>query len=108
MTTNRPSARPAVSALRSSKIREVANAGMGNKDVIAFWFGEPDEVTPEFIRRAGMEALERGDTFYTQNLGIPPLREALATYVTGLHRAQRRGADCGRTTSPSPVPACPR
>ena len=56
-------ARPAVQALRSSKIREVANAGMGGKDLLAFWFGEPDEVTPEFIRRAGIEALEQGETF---------------------------------------------
>ncbi len=81
-------ARPAAQALRSSKIREVANAGMGKDDVIAFWFGEPDEVTPEFIRRDGIEALERGETFYTQNLGIPELREALATYVSRLHRPE--------------------
>jgi aspartate/methionine/tyrosine aminotransferase len=79
-------ARPAVRQLRSSKIREVANAGMGRDDVLPFWFGEPDEVTPEFIRRAGMAALEAGDTFYTQNLGIPPLRETLAAYVARLHR----------------------
>src|SRR3954465_8654469 len=81
-----PSARPGVKALRSSKIREVANAGMGKEDLIAFWFGEPDEVTPEFIRQAGIEALERGAAFYTQNLGIPPLREALASYVSRLYR----------------------
>jgi aspartate/methionine/tyrosine aminotransferase len=81
-----PSARPAVQALRASKIREVANAGMGREDVAAFWFGEPDEVTPEFIRRAAIEALEAGDTFYTQNLGIPELREAVAGYVSRLHR----------------------
>lgn len=79
-------ARPAVQQLRSSKIREVANAGMGQQDVVAFWFGEPDEVTPEFIRRAGIEALERGDTFYTQNHGIPELRTTLAAYLTRLHR----------------------
>ena len=24
-------------------------------EVLAFWFGEPDEVTPEFIREAGIE-----------------------------------------------------
>ncbi len=79
-------ARDSVRALRSSKIREVANVGMGRKDVLPFWFGEPDEVTPEFIRRAGIDALEAGDTFYTQNLGIPPLREVLAAYVSRLHR----------------------
>lgn len=80
------SARPGVQALRSSKIREVANASMGKEDVIAFWFGEPDEVTPDFIRQAGIEALQRGDTFYTENFGIPALREAIARYLTRLHR----------------------
>ena len=34
-----------------------------------------------------MASLARGETFYTQNFGIPPLRSALAAYVTGLHRA---------------------
>ena len=59
---------------------------MARDDVLAFWFGEPDEVTPAFIRQAGMDALEAGETFYTHNLGIVELREALAAYVTRLHR----------------------
>jgi aspartate/methionine/tyrosine aminotransferase len=84
-------ARPAVQQLRSSKIREVANAGMGKKDVIAFWFGEPDEVTPDFIRQAGIEALRRGETFYTQNLGIPELRDAIGNYVSRLYRTGGSG-----------------
>ena len=54
--------------------------------MLAFWFGEPDEVTPDFIRRAGIEALDAGETFYTHNLGIAELREAIAAYVTRLHR----------------------
>src|SRR5579859_5522940 len=78
-------ARPGVQALRSSKIREVANAGMGRKDVLPFWFGEPDEVMPDFIRQAGIQSLQRGDTFYTENFGIPVLRETIAAYVTRLH-----------------------
>jgi aspartate/methionine/tyrosine aminotransferase len=81
-------ARPGVQALRSSKIREVANAGMGGKDLLAFWFGEPDEVTPDFIRQAAIEALQRGDTFYTQNLGIPELRDTIAAYVSELHHSE--------------------
>jgi aspartate/methionine/tyrosine aminotransferase len=84
-------ARPAVQQLRSSKIREVANAGIGKKDVVAFWFGEPDEVTPDFIRKAGIDALERGETFYTQNLGIPELRVALGDYVSRLRRTGTSG-----------------
>jgi aspartate/methionine/tyrosine aminotransferase len=85
MKPDSPIARAGVRALRASKIREVANAGMGKEDVIAFWFGEPDEVTPAFIRDAGIAALQRGATFYTQNLGIPELRDALANYVSRLH-----------------------
>jgi len=81
-----PAARPAVQSLRGSKIREVANAGFGDPDVLPFWFGEPDEVTPDFIRAAAVAALDAGDTFYTHNLGIAPLREALAAYLSRLHR----------------------
>jgi aspartate/methionine/tyrosine aminotransferase len=79
-------AREAVLRLRGSKIREVANAHLGASDVIAFWFGEPDELTPEFIRRAGVASLEAGETFYTHNYGIAELRAALAAYLSGLHR----------------------
>lgn len=89
MTTalNFPAApRNAVQSLVASRIREVANAGMGRDDVLPFWFGEPDEVTPDFIREAAKSALDSGDTFYTHNLGLPALREALAAYSSGLHR----------------------
>ena len=81
-----PLARDAVHDLRASKIREVANAGMARDDVLAFWFGEPDEVTPEFIRQAGIDSLNAGETFYTHNLGLPELRDAIAAYVSRLHR----------------------
>lgn len=87
MPTARPDARDAVRALRPSQIREVANAGFGLPDVLPFWFGESDRVTPPFIREAAAEALGRGDTFYTHNLGIAPLRESLAHYVSELHGA---------------------
>jgi aspartate/methionine/tyrosine aminotransferase len=75
-----------VRAIASSKIREVANAGLGKRDVLPFWFGEPDEVTPEFIRTAANEALANGETFYTHNFGISELREAIAAYASRLHR----------------------
>ena len=78
-------ARDAVRELRASRIREVANAGFGIPDVLPFWFGESDRVTPDFIRQAAAESLSRGATFYTHNLGIAPLRDALASYVTRLH-----------------------
>jgi len=83
------SARPAVLELRPSRIREVANAGLGRADVLAFWFGEPDEVTPDFIRQAAIDSLGRGETFYSQNLGLPELREAIAGYLSRLHAPSR-------------------
>ncbi|MBM3355219.1 MAG: pyridoxal phosphate-dependent aminotransferase, partial [Betaproteobacteria bacterium] len=79
-------ARAAVRSLSASRIRELVNAGLGRDDLLAFWVGEPDEPTPEFIRQAGMDSIAAGETFYSHNLGIPELREALAAYVTGLHR----------------------
>lgn len=77
--------RDAIRALPGSKIREVANAGIGRSDVLAFWFGESDEPTPEPIRRAGADSLARGETFYSHNLGLPELREAIARYGSALH-----------------------
>jgi aspartate/methionine/tyrosine aminotransferase len=79
--------RPLISRLPASKIREVANAGMGRDDVLAFWFGESDEPTPAFVRDAAAASLADGETFYGHNLGLPELREALARYTSGLHPA---------------------
>jgi aspartate/methionine/tyrosine aminotransferase len=80
-------ARPAIHSLAASQIREVANAGLADPGVLPFWFGEPDEVTPQFIRDEAAASLARGETFYTQNFGIAELRDAIAAYVTRLHRA---------------------
>ncbi len=79
--------RAAIEQLPGSRIREVANAGIGRADVLAFWFGESDEATPQFIRDAAVDSLVRGETFYSHNLGLPELRGAIAAYTSGLHRA---------------------
>ena len=79
--------RQAIHNLEASKIREVANAGLGRDDVLAFWFGESDEVTPDVIRQAAIDSLQRGETFYAHNLGLPELREAVARYTSTLHPA---------------------
>lgn len=79
--------RSVIAALPGSKIREVANAGLGRSDVLAFWFGESDEVTPEPVRAAAAASLAAGETFYAHNLGLPELREAIAGYTASLHPA---------------------
>ena len=77
--------RDVIHQLSESKIREVANAGLGRADVLAFWFGEGDEVTPDFIRQAAIDSLQQGETFYAHNLGLPELREAIAAHVSSHH-----------------------
>lgn len=79
--------RQAILSLEESKIREVANAGMGRGDVLPFWFGESDEMTPEVVRAAGIASLQAGETFYSHNLGLPELRDAVAAYTSRLHGA---------------------
>ncbi|MGU7769367.1 pyridoxal phosphate-dependent aminotransferase [Burkholderia sp. MR1-5-21] len=85
--TGEAAARSVVHDLRASLIREVANAGFGVPDVLPFWFGESDRVTPDFIRDAAAAALRDGATFYTHNLGTGTLRDALAAYVSARHGA---------------------
>ena len=49
------------------------------------WAGEGDTPTPELICAAAKAALDAGQTFYTYQRGIPPLREALAGYFSRLY-----------------------
>ena len=77
--------RTAIMDLEASKIREVANAGLGRNDVLAFWFGEGDEVTPDFVRQAAIDSLQQGETYYAHNLGLPPLRQAIADHMGQNH-----------------------
>ena len=93
--------RQAVLNLEESMIRQVANAGMGRSDVLKFWFGESDEVTPQFIRDAAAASMQRGETFYAQNLGLPELRDAIAAYAQSLRvqGAVKIGADRVAVTS---------
>ena len=82
--------RQAILDLQASRIRDVANAGLGRSDVLAFWFGESDEVSPDFIRQAAIDSLQKGETFYAHNLGLPELRQAIAREMQ-----QRHGGSTG-------------
>jgi aspartate/methionine/tyrosine aminotransferase len=77
--------RPTIGGLPSSKIREIAHAGMGRDDLIPLWFGEPDTPTPRFIGDAAARALAAGDTFYQPNPGVHELRATLADYMNRLY-----------------------
>ena len=89
--------RQAVKNLQISRIREVANAGLGRDDVLKFWFGESDEVTPALIRDEAIRSLQVGETFYSHNHGLPELRQALGDYTNALHPGQTAQAWAERT-----------
>ncbi|MBX7185995.1 MAG: pyridoxal phosphate-dependent aminotransferase [Vicinamibacteria bacterium] len=53
------------------------------RDILDFSVGEPDQGTPERIKRAAAEAMDHGETRYVPSLGIPALRKAVADrYLT--------------------------
>jgi aspartate/methionine/tyrosine aminotransferase len=85
--TTAPQARVATSveAVPPSRIRELANIAMGMEDVIPLYFGESNLPTPQFIKDAAIDALGQGHTYYTENNGIPTLRQAIAESAMNLH-----------------------
>ena len=52
---------------------------------ISLGVGEPDFVTPERYSKAAFEAVQRGETHYTSNYGVPELREAIAAHLHRLY-----------------------
>jgi aspartate/methionine/tyrosine aminotransferase len=76
---------PSARSMPESGIVKVFNYGRTREGLVALWAGEGDTPTPELIGAAASAALARGETFYTYQRGIPPLREALAAYFTRLY-----------------------
>lgn len=74
-----------IARLPVSGIHRVFMAGYGRPGLIPLWVGEGDQPTPAFIGEAATAALKAGKTFYNPKRGIPELRQALATYLSGLH-----------------------
>ncbi len=59
----------------SSKARALKAAG---RDIIGLSAGEPDFDTPDHIKQAAIDAINQGDTKYTDVAGTPALRRAVA------------------------------
>ena len=70
-----------------SVIREMFALQTGLDNVISFALGEPDFTAPQHVIDATVASLQRGETHYTPNAGIPALRQA----VSDLYK--RRGLD---------------
>ena len=68
--------KPSPSSAAADRAAELRRQG---KTIINLVVGEPDFDTPEHIRRAAYEAMERGETRYTQTAGTLALRTAIAS-----------------------------
>ncbi|WP_405117303.1 pyridoxal phosphate-dependent aminotransferase [Paenibacillus sp. FSL K6-1217] len=72
---------PRLQEIPPSGIRAFFDLAAGNNNVISLGVGEPDFATPEQVRAACIRALERGETGYTSNSGLPELREEISGYM---------------------------
>ncbi len=59
----------------TARAKELQSQG---RDVVSFGAGEPDFDTPDFIKQAGIAAIQKGFTKYTPSTGTVELREAIA------------------------------
>lgn len=73
--------RPMAATLPESGIMAAVNYGHETPGLIPLWAGEGDAPTPNFICDAAIAGLRDGQTFYTYQRGIPPLRQAVAAYL---------------------------
>ena len=67
--------------------RELSSKGV---NVINLSIGEPDFITPEYIKEAAKKALDEGYTFYTPVPGYPELRKSIANKLKS-----ENNIDCG-------------
>ncbi len=72
-------------AVPPSGIRKFFDLLSTIEDVISLGVGEPDYVTPQPICQAAIDSINRGDTHYTSNYGLPELREKLSDHIFRLY-----------------------
>ncbi len=64
-----------------SGIRKFFDLLASIEGVISLGVGEPDYATPWHISEAAIESIQKGQTMYTSNLGMPELRQELSRYL---------------------------
>ena len=67
--------------VKPSGIRRFFDIAGEMEGVISLGVGEPDFKTPYQIRRAAIESLGRGRTWYTANAGMPILKDEISKYM---------------------------
>ena len=69
------SVQPSATLAMTARAKQLKREGL---PIIGLSAGEPDFDTPAPISEAGIQAIRDGFTHYTENLGMPELREAIA------------------------------
>lgn len=76
---------PSLNQIQPSRIRELANVAFTMEGVYKLQFGESNMPTPSYIKEAATKAIHDGWTFYSENAGLPALRESIARKYADLH-----------------------
>jgi len=79
--------------ISSQRVKQIAPSGIRKffdllasmEGVISLGVGEPDFTTPWHVREAAIYSLEKGQTMYTSNSGMPELRQELSRYLKERH-----------------------
>ena len=74
-----------IATFPGSRIVEISRLAFDLPDVDILCFGESDQPGPLSARDALVMALDGGATLYPDVRGVPPLRHALAYYLSDLH-----------------------
>jgi aspartate aminotransferase len=67
--------KPSPSSAATDRLAQLRREG---RDIVSLLIGEPDFDTPAHIRQAAVDAIESGQTRYTQTAGTLALRQAIA------------------------------
>lgn len=79
---------PSLNQIQPSRIRELANVAFTMEGVYKLQFGESNMPTPAYIKAAATKAINDGWTFYSENAGLPVLRDAIARKYAELHKVE--------------------
>ncbi|MDY0088551.1 MAG: pyridoxal phosphate-dependent aminotransferase [Coriobacteriia bacterium] len=83
-----------------ARAKELAAVG---HDVVRLEIGDPDLPTPAVITRAAEDAMQQGDTGYTQSAGLPTLREAVSAHYLAAYGTPVDPANIVVTQGTSPA-----
>ena len=76
--------KPSPTMAITNKAREMKAEGF---DVIGLGAGEPDFDTPDNVKQAAIDAIQRGETKYTAVDGIPELKRAIVNQSSSARTA---------------------